>query len=114
MRTTKNGYPRGGAARRAAGADAGVAAPNSGVILSDSSGEVGGSKQGSRPRYLHIEIDRGIGDKFELLALGLTTKPDYIDTFRFLAPAVWRYRAQYQLGDEPVGQWSDVASVPPG
>jgi hypothetical protein len=36
------------------------------------------------------------------------TVPHYQD---ITGPAVWKYRAMYLLEDQPVGQWSDVASI---
>ncbi len=66
------------------------------------------SKQGNRRLNLHLEVDRdGTGWQF----LALDTEPDYIDTFAPSAPATWKYRAQYRLGDVPTGEWSDVVSV---
>ena len=56
---------------------------------------------------LRIETDKGIG--WQLLAID--TVPHYTDTTPITAPAVWRYRAMYQIADELVGQWSDVSSI---
>ena len=56
-------------------------------------------------------MDRGTG-AFGFLAFD--TIPDYLDTAALPAPglsAVWKYKAIYRLGDEQVGQWSDVASI---
>jgi len=47
--------------------------------------------------------------------LAFHTIPDYLDTAPLPAPgtsAVWKYKAIYRLGDEQVGQWSDVVSIP--
>jgi len=64
---------------------------------------------------LEIWVDRGDDPGFVLLAIDL--KPDYPDPFP-LPPlgtsALWKYRAIYRLGDEQVGQWSDVISVTVG
>ena len=68
---------------------------------------IGWTKQGNRRLNLWLEVDRGDGAGWVFLALD--TEPDYIDTRPVAAPAVWQYRAQYRLGDEPVGHWSDVA-----
>lgn len=66
------------------------------------------SKQGNRRLVLYLEVDRdGTGWHF----LALDTEPDYIDTLAPAAPATWKYRAQYRLGDVPTGEWSDVVSV---
>ena len=38
--------------------------------------------------------------------------PDYTDTAPLPAAgesALWRYRAIYRLGDERIGQWSNIA-----
>jgi len=60
---------------------------------------------------LEIHVDRGTGT-FALLAFD--TEPDYLDTAPLPAAgasAVWKYKAIYRLHDQPVGQWSDVASI---
>lgn len=70
---------------------------------------VGWTKQGMDG--LEIQVDRGTG-AFAFLAFD--TIPDYLDTAPLPAPgtsAVWKYQALYRLNDEPVGQWSDGASV---
>ena len=56
---------------------------------------------------LRIESDKGSG--WQLLAVD--TMPHYTDTTPITGPAVWKYRAMYQIADELVGQWSDVASI---
>lgn len=64
---------------------------------------------------LEIWVDRGDGPGFAFLAIDL--KPDYPDSFPLPAPgtsALWKYRAIYRLGDDQVGQWSDVISVTVG
>lgn len=61
---------------------------------------------------LQILVDRGDGNGFVFLAVD--TVPDYRDTAALPAPGasvVWKYKAIYRLNDEPVGQWSDVASI---
>ena len=55
-------------------------------------------------------MDRGNG---QWVFLAIDTEPHYQDT---LAPApctaaAWKHRAIYLQGDQPFGQWSDVASV---
>ena len=55
-----------------------------------------------------IQVDRdGSGWKF----LAVDTIPHYTDTAHADAPATWKYRAMYQVGDEPVGQWSDEVRI---
>lgn len=59
---------------------------------------------------IRLEVDRGDGKGFVLLAMDTT--PNYTDTAPFPAtPAKWTYRAMYYVGDNGVGQWSDPASV---
>ncbi len=69
---------------------------------------VGWTKRGMDA--LRIEVDRGQGWQF----LAVDTVPDYLDTAA-LPPAgqsaVWKYRAIYLLDDQPVGQWSEPASL---
>ena len=64
----------------------------------------GGNKQGG---WTHF---RGKG--FAFLAVG--TVPDYTDTQTPPAgqSALWKYKAIYRQGDDRVGQWSDVVSIP--
>jgi hypothetical protein len=60
---------------------------------------------------LEIWVDRGTGFAF----LAIDTVPDYTDTQAMPAAgqsALWKYKAIYRLGDERVGQWSDVVSLP--
>lgn len=57
---------------------------------------------------IEIEVDRGTGAGFVFLAID--SIPHYTDTHT-LPPgtaAVWKYRAIYRIGDERVGQWSDL------
>ncbi len=71
---------------------------------------VGWTKQGMDG--LKILVDRGAG-AFSFLAFD--TIPDYLETAPLPAPGtspVWKYKAIYRLGDEQVGQWSDVVSIP--
>lgn len=58
---------------------------------------------------LEIEVDRGQGWVF----LAIDTVPNYQDTHPVPAgqSALWKYRAIYRIGDERVGQWSDVIQV---
>jgi hypothetical protein len=59
---------------------------------------------------LEIWVDRGSGT---FVSLAIDTVPDYLDTYPLPAPgqtALWRYKAIYRIGDEQVGQWSDVVS----
>jgi hypothetical protein len=57
---------------------------------------------------IRIEVDRGTGT-WSFLAID--TVPHYPDTTPITGPATWKYRAMYIVADEPVGQWSDVASI---
>ena len=42
------------------------------------------------------------------------TVPEYTDTQTLPAgqSALWKYKAIYRQGDDRVGQWSDVVSIP--
>ena len=56
-------------------------------------------------------VDRGTGFAF----LAVDTVPDYTDTAPLPAAgqsALWKYKAIYRQGDDRVGQWSDVVSIP--
>ena len=69
---------------------------------------VGWKKQGMDG--VEIWVDRGNGFVF----LAVDTVPDYLDTAPLPAAgasAIWKYKAIYRLGDEEVGQWSDIASI---
>lgn len=72
---------------------------------------IGWTKQGMSG--VEIMVDRADGKGFVFLAYD--TVPDYTDTAP-LPPtgqsAVWKYKAIYHQGDERVGQWSDVVSIP--
>ncbi|KAF0181118.1 MAG: hypothetical protein FD161_424 [Limisphaerales bacterium] len=60
---------------------------------------------------LEFWVDRDNGTFVFFLAID--TVPDYGDTFALPAPgqtALWKYKAIYRIGDEQVGQWSDVVS----
>jgi len=60
-----------------------------------------------------IEVNRGDGKGF--VPLISSTRPGSVDATPFPAAiAHWQYRASYQVGDRPVGQWSNVASVTVG
>jgi hypothetical protein len=58
-------------------------------------------------------VDRGDGKGFVFLAKD--TIPDYTDTAA-MPPAgqsaLWKYKGIYLQGDDRVGQWSDVVSIP--
>ncbi len=56
---------------------------------------------------IRIESDKGTGWQF----LAVDSVPHYTDTTPITGPATWKYRAMYIISDEPVGQWSDVASM---
>jgi hypothetical protein len=71
------------------------------------------SKKGL-PEVTGIElwVDRGDGKGFVFLATD--SVPDYLDTYGLPAAgtsAVWKYKAIYKQGDNPVGQWSDILNV---
>ncbi len=58
-----------------------------------------------------IQVDRGAG----FVLLTIDTTPNYTDTQPFPAAgqsALWKYKAIYRQGDQRVGQWSDVVSIP--
>jgi hypothetical protein len=62
---------------------------------------------------LEMEVDRGDGKGFVLLAIDTT--PGYTDSQPFpAAPVKWTYRAIYRLDDNRVGQWSKPVSVTVG
>lgn len=64
-------------------------------------------------KMLEIHVDRGDGHGFVLLTYDTT--PDYLDTTPFPATAaVWKYKAIFRVGDQRVGQWSDVVSITVG
>ena len=78
------------------------------AILDAGQVTVGWTKQGLDG--VEIWVDRGAGFVF----LAVDTVPDYTDT---QAPptgqsALWKYKAIYRQGDDRVGQWSDVVSIP--
>jgi hypothetical protein len=57
-----------------------------------------------------IQVDRGDGKGFNLLAMDTT--PGYTDTQPFpAAKTVWTYRAIYQVDDARVGVWSQPVSI---
>lgn len=57
-----------------------------------------------------IEVNRGDGKGF--VPLLSSTRPGSMDKTPFpTTPAPRQYRAIYQVGDKPVGQWSSVVSV---
>jgi|SRR5882724_3221244 len=60
---------------------------------------------------IEIQVDRGTGFVF----LAIDTIPGYTDTAPMPAAgqsALWKYKAIYRQGDDRVGQWSDVVSIP--
>jgi hypothetical protein len=58
---------------------------------------------------LELEVDRGDGQGFKLLAFDTT--PNYLDTTVPTTAAKWTYRAIYRVGDARVGQWSAPVSI---
>jgi hypothetical protein len=71
---------------------------------------VGRTKQGMDA--VEIFVDRGDGKGFVFLAVD--TVPDYTDTQPPPAgqSTLWKYKVNYRQGDDRVGQWSDVVSIP--
>jgi hypothetical protein len=66
--------------------------------------------QGEQLDMIRLEVDRGTGAGFVLLATDTT--PGYNDNEPFPATAAkWTYRGMYYVGDSPVGQWSDLVSI---
>jgi hypothetical protein len=64
---------------------------------------------------IEIQVDRGTGFVF----LAIDTIPNYTDTAPMPAAgqsALWKYNPEsfrgYRQGDDRVGQWSDVVSIP--
>ena len=60
---------------------------------------------------LRIEADHATGAFLPVID---DTRPDHLDTHARPAPglaAVWKYRAIYVKNGEPVGSFSDVATV---
>jgi hypothetical protein len=71
--------------------------------------DIGWTKQGMDG--IEIQVDRGTGFVF----LAIDTIPGYTDTAPMPAAgqsALWKYKAIYRQGDDRVGQWSDVVSIP--
>lgn len=70
---------------------------------------IGWTKQGMDG--IELQVDRGSGFVF----LAIDTIPGYTDTAPMPAAgqsALWKYKAIYRQGDDRVGQWSDVVSIP--
>jgi hypothetical protein len=62
---------------------------------------------------IEICVDRGDGEGFQLLTIDTT--PGYTDTAPFPAAAArWSYKAIFRVGDQRVGQWSDVTTIAVG
>ena len=71
--------------------------------------DIGWTKQGMDG--IEIQVDRGTGFVF----LAIDTIPGYTDTAPMPAAgqsALWKYKGIYRQGDDRVGQWSDVVSIP--
>ena len=57
---------------------------------------------------LEIQVDRGAGWVF----LTYDSTPNYTDTApQPAAPAKWKYRAIYRVGDAQVGVWSNTVEI---
>jgi hypothetical protein len=94
------------------GPDMGTIQPNFKVTVSGGAVQIGWSWQGQSAflDMIRLEVDRGDGKGFVLLAMDTT--PGYTDTMAFpAAPAKWTYRGIYCVGDSEVGQWSNPTSV---
>ena len=62
---------------------------------------------------VEILVDRNDGKGF--VTLCQDTTPDYLDTTSIPTTAVkWTYKAIYRVGDQRVGQWSDLVSITVG
>jgi hypothetical protein len=64
---------------------------------------------------LDIYVDRN--DEKGFVFLATDTEPDYLDTYQLpttIQSAIWKYKTIYKIGDEQVGQWSDMATVAVG
>lgn len=62
---------------------------------------------------IEILVDRADGKGFVFLTTDTT--PGYLDTTALpAAPAKWSYKAIFRVGDQRVGQWSDVVSITVG
>lgn len=60
---------------------------------------------------LEIQVDRGTAWQI----LTFDTTPNYLDTHPLPAALTqWKYRAIFRVDDAPVGQWSEVLTVPLG
>lgn len=69
--------------------------------------------QGAFLDAIELCVDRGDGQGFRLLTIDTT--PGYLDTEPMPAQAArWTYKAIYRVGDDRVGQWSDVAMIAVG
>ena len=74
--------------------------------------QVGWDWQGKRAflDLCEIQVDRGNGQGFGPLVSSV--KPGYVDKTPFpAAPVKWCYRAIYRVGNDPVGQWSNIVGV---
>ena len=59
---------------------------------------------------LEIQVDRGDSRGFVLLTIDTT--PNYTDTQLLPAvPTKWSYRGIFRVGDQQVGQWSDIKNI---
>jgi hypothetical protein len=66
--------------------------------------------QGQFLDMCELQVDRGDGKGFVLLAYDIT--PGYTDTAPFPAtPTKWTYRAIYHVAEARVGQWSNRVSI---
>ena len=69
--------------------------------------------QGAYLDQCEIQVDRGDGKGYSLLAIDTT--PGYTDTQPLPAtPTKWTYRASYRVGEGRVGQWSKPVSTTVG
>lgn len=62
---------------------------------------------------LEIQVDRSDAKGWVMLAFDTT--PNYTDSFPLpAAPAKWKYRAIYRIGDAQVGLWSNTVEITVG
>ena len=103
------------------GQDLGIIAPEGTVDTLAMKPDLKGALDAGRPLIkwtkknassIDIYVDRKDGKGFVFLAND--SQPDYIDTFELPAgqtSVIWDYRGIYRIGDEQVGDFSEVLSI---